>query len=165
MTSVLREFRPAIMMVIALSADPRARLPARGHRRRAGRLPRQGGRQPDHGQQRQRHRLEADRARASLTRSTSGRGPPPPAPTATTPTSSSGSNLGPTSQKLRDAVTSAPPPSARPTSLARTRDVPAELVTASASGLDPHISPDARRVPGRSASRTRADTSLENVRS
>jgi K+-transporting ATPase ATPase C chain len=57
-------------------------------------------------------------------------------------TASSGSNLGPTSKKLQDRViqdlgrlkeenSSAPGP------------VPAELVTTSASGLDPHLSPQA----------------------
>jgi potassium-transporting ATPase KdpC subunit len=59
-------------------------------------------------------------------------------------TSSGGSNFGPTSSKLRDRATAdaqrlttenpdAPGP------------VPAELVTTSASGLDPHLSPEAVR--------------------
>ena len=56
------------------------------------------------------------------------------------PTSSGGSNLGPTSKKLRDSAADAlqkmraenPKASGPP---------PVELVTASASGLDPHLSP------------------------
>jgi|KBSSwiStaDraftv2_1062776.scaffolds.fasta_scaffold728657_1 K+-transporting ATPase, C subunit len=57
-------------------------------------------------------------------------------------TSSGGSNLGPTSKKLQDRINddlkrlkSENPDAAGP--------IPAELVTASASGLDPHLSPEA----------------------
>jgi K+-transporting ATPase ATPase C chain len=57
-------------------------------------------------------------------------------------TASGGSNLGPSSQKLRDRVKAEVErllkenPEAGP-------PIPAELVTASASGLDPHLSPAA----------------------
>jgi len=54
-------------------------------------------------------------------------------------TASGGTNFGPTSKKLRDAVAKAV------ASYKETRTVdgiPADAVTASASGLDPHISPE-----------------------
>ena len=62
-------------------------------------------------------------------------------PSATSPqpyngASSSGSNLGPTNKALREAV-------AERLKQFEQRPVPADLVTASASGLDPHISPEA----------------------
>jgi K+-transporting ATPase ATPase C chain len=60
-------------------------------------------------------------------------------------TSSGGSNLGPTSQKLREAATQRASDLRQANKLAPDAEVPAELVTASASGLDPDISPDAAR--------------------
>ena len=64
-------------------------------------------------------------------------------PSATSPqpyngASSSGSNLGPTNKALHEAV-------AERLKQFEQRPVPADLVTASASGLDPHISPEAAR--------------------
>ncbi len=57
------------------------------------------------------------------------------------PLASGGSNLGPTSKKLRDQA------GARADQLARDNPdagpIPVELVTASGSGLDPHLSPAA----------------------
>lgn len=54
--------------------------------------------------------------------------------------SSSGSNLGPTSQKLNDAIKDRIAAYRKENELKETDSVPADAVTASGSGLDPHIS-------------------------
>jgi len=55
-------------------------------------------------------------------------------------TSSGGSNLGPTSQKLRDSIAQNIADYRSQNRLATNAPVPADAVTASGSGLDPHIS-------------------------
>jgi K+-transporting ATPase ATPase C chain len=57
-------------------------------------------------------------------------------------TSSGGSNLGPTSQKLHDSLAQNISDYRSQNDLATNAPVPADAVTASASGLDPHISPE-----------------------
>jgi potassium-transporting ATPase KdpC subunit len=53
---------------------------------------------------------------------------------------SGGSNLGPTSQKLKDAIKDRIDAYRKENGLSANQDVPADAVTASGSGLDPHIS-------------------------
>ena len=55
-------------------------------------------------------------------------------------TSSGGTNLGPTSQKLNDSIKAAVAAYRTSNGLAADAPVPADAVTSSGSGLDPHIS-------------------------
>ncbi|MBV9999852.1 MAG: K(+)-transporting ATPase subunit C [Verrucomicrobia bacterium] len=71
------------------------------------------------------------------------------------PTSSGGSNLGPTSQKLIDTVKQNVAAYRRENGLADDVLVPADAVTASASGLDPHISPENARLQAPRVARER----------
>jgi K+-transporting ATPase ATPase C chain len=59
---------------------------------------------------------------------------------------SGGSNLGPTSQKLNDAIKERIAAYRKENRLRDTDPVPADAVTASGSGLDPHISPASARL-------------------
>lgn len=63
--------------------------------------------------------------------------------------SSSGSNLGPTSRKLADTIAANVAAYRTTNGLAPNTPVPADAVTASASGLDPHISPTNAKLQAR----------------
>jgi potassium-transporting ATPase KdpC subunit len=79
------------------------------------------------------------------------------------PTSSSGSNLGPTSQKLRDAVAQNVADYRTQNGLATNAPVPADAVTGSGSGLDPHISLENARLQADRVAKARG-LSTEKVR-
>jgi len=76
---------------------------------------------------------------------------------------SSGSNLGPTSQKLNDAIKERMAAYRAENGLKEADSVPADAVTASGSGLDPHISLRNAELQAPRVAKAR-NLSLENVR-
>ncbi len=78
-------------------------------------------------------------------------------------TASGGSNLGPTSRKLMETVRARVEQYRAENGLTETDPVPADAVTASASGLDPHISPRNAALQAPRVARARG-MSLEAVR-
>lgn len=60
--------------------------------------------------------------------------------------SSGGTNLGPTSKKLKDSIAERTTAYRSENRLAATASLPADALTRSASGLDPHISPENARL-------------------
>jgi K+-transporting ATPase ATPase C chain len=79
------------------------------------------------------------------------------------PTSSGGSNLGPTSQKLRDAIAQNITDYRTQNGMTTNATVPADAVTGSASGLDPHISSENARLQADRVAKARG-LNLEKVR-
>ena len=73
------------------------------------------------------------------------------------PTASGGSNYGPTNQKLIDRV-KASVEKFHKENPDFTGPLPADLVTASASGLDPHLSPDSARAQAARVAKARGVT-------
>ncbi|MGV3661920.1 MAG: K(+)-transporting ATPase subunit C [Prosthecobacter sp.] len=78
--------------------------------------------------------------------------------------SSGGSNLGPTSQKLHDAIKERVAAYRATNGLAADAAVPADAVTASGSGLDPHISLANAELQAARVAKAR-NLSVEQVRS
>lgn len=80
------------------------------------------------------------------------------------PNPSSGSNLGPTSKKLQEQVMERRHRFVVQNGITDTLSIPSEMLTASASGLDPHISPGAAFMQTDRIARSRGFTDAEKVR-
>lgn len=88
-------------------------------------------------------------------------GSAPGAPNGYDASNSSGSNLGPTNQKLSDALKGNIESILKDNPNLKKGEVPVDLVTASGSGLDPHISPEGAFVQIARVATARGMTSSE----
>ena len=88
-------------------------------------------------------------------------GSAPSAPNGYDASNSSGSNLGPTNQKFVDGLKANIDAVLKENPNIKKGEVPTDLVTASGSGLDPHISPEAALVQVSRVARARNITSQE----
>jgi potassium-transporting ATPase KdpC subunit len=77
---------------------------------------------------------------------------------------SGGTNLGPLSKALAEVVRARVAAYRAENGLAPDAEVPADAVTASASGLDPHISPENARIQARRVARARGLSEAEVLR-
>lgn len=78
-------------------------------------------------------------------------------------TSSSGSNLGPTSKKLADRIKNDVDSVLKENPSLKHGEVPVDMVTTSASGLDPHISPENAYAQAERVAKARG-TSTEQIK-
>jgi K+-transporting ATPase ATPase C chain len=77
--------------------------------------------------------------------------------------SSGGTNLGTTSKKLRDGAAALADAYRKENRLGPAVEIPADAVTSSASGLDPHISPDNARLQAARIAHARGDIAVDRV--
>ena len=135
--NITRNLVAAVLMTDRHHADPRRHLSAGDHGHRPGRVPGSGQRSADRAE---RHRRRVEDHRPGILVAGYFRPRPSAAGTGYDAANSAGSQLGPTNKKLIDAVKANVEAARKENPNA---PVPIDLVTTSASGFDPHISPAA----------------------